>query len=453
MGFSAVKRFAALLVLALGLAVPVAAQADTPAHTDVMFVFDTTGSMGGALTEAKEEIQDAMTQIAATLPDPEFGLAEMRDYNEVNFNGFPESYLLEGFSEEAFDIGSANQPWTLKVPLTADQPAVASTLSPLSAAGGGDGPEAYGRALYETDVNPAVGWRSGARGVIVLFADNIPHDADLNDGIPNELLASSSPFYTSPDPGLDKTLGTADDLDWQSVVLPQLVTDGRPLEYVDYFGEPQYFPYWQNWTARTGGTAVKADGESLAGQIVGLVKAGATAGLPVCPAGKIRDSSNHCVVPPPPPPISNAFKIEPRISCAKGCYVVNIKIVFDSAGRVIAESVLDEAPAARTSGLASVSAKAPCAKKGKGAKPSKAARCAKPALIQKLDQPVVAGSNTLQLKLTGAGKKALNAKGKVPLKVRFTFSPTGGTPATTTTTIVAKKPAKKAGKGKPGKGK
>jgi hypothetical protein len=431
-GFSAIKRFAVLALLLLGLAVPAAAQADTPAHTDVMFVFDTTGSMGGALEEAKEEIQTAMAQIGTTLPDVEFGLAEMRDYNAVNFNGFPQTYAFEGNpSEEAFDIESENQPWTLKSPITASQAAIVSALSPLSASGGGDSPEAYGRALYETDSNPGVGWRPGARGVIVLIADNVPHDGDLNDGIPSSLFAAPSPFYTSPDPGVDNTLGTADDLDWQSVVLPKLISDGRPLEYVDYFGQPEYFPYWQNWTARTGGSALQANGESLAGQIVELVKAGAAANLPVCPAGQIRDANNHCVVPPPPPPVSNSFKIEPRISCAKGCYVVEVKIVFDSAGRVIAESVIGEEPARGSS--AGISA----AKKGKKKKPK---------LIKTLSQNVNPGPNTLKLKLTGVAKETLRKNGSVKLKVKFNFTPTGGTVKSVTHTFNVKAPAKKPAK-------
>jgi hypothetical protein len=438
-GFSAIKRFALLVVLALGLSAPAAAPADTPAHTDVMFVFDTTGSMGSALTEAKEEIQTAMTQIGATLPDVEFGLAEMRDYNAVNFNGFPLSYTtaVEG-TQNAFDIGSANQPWTLKAPITADQAGIVTALSPLTASGGGDGPEAYGRALWETDVNPSVGWRPGARGVIVLVADNVPHDGDLNEGIASDLFASPSPFYTSPDPGVDNTLGTVDDLDWQSVVLPKLVSDGRPLEYVDYFGEPEYFPYWQNWAARTGGSALEAEeGKSLAGQIVELVKAGAIANLPVCPAGQIRDSSNHCVTPPPAPPISNSFKIEPRISCAKGCYVVEVKIVFDSAGRVIAETVLNEEP---ERGRAAASA----SKKVHKPKPK--------AQIKKLSQAVNPGVNTLKLKLTGSAKKALKKKGSVKLKVKFAFTPTGGTTKSAVHTFNVKAPVKKPAK-KPASGK
>jgi hypothetical protein len=433
-GLSAVaKRFCLAAALLLGAVVFVSATpSQARASTDVMFVFDTTGSMGGALNEAAEEIQEAMTQIGASLPDTQFGLAEMRDYSAVNFNGFPTEYELEGSFEEAYDIGSGNQPWTLKLPISANQSAIASALAGLSATGGGDGPESYGRALYETDVNPAVGWRPGARGVIVLVADNLPHDADVNEGIPPEFWASDSPFYTSPDPGIDNTLGTADDLDWQNSVLQRLIVDGKPLEYVDYFGAPEYFPYWQNWTARTGGSALQANGEDLAGQIAALVKAGATAALPPCPTGLIRDASSRCVTPPPPPPPSNNFKIEPRISCAKGCYVVSVKIVFDSAGNVIAESVLDEESA--RSSTAQVSA----VKKGHKKKAK--------AQIKRLSQAVTPGVNTLRLKLTSSAKKTLKKKGSLKLKVSITFTPTGGSPKSQVHTFKVKAPAKPAKK-------
>jgi hypothetical protein len=74
---------AALCLLAAALpacVAPSAVSAATPAHTDVMFVFDISGSMSGALEEAKSEIQEAMTQINTALPDVQYGLAEVRDY-------------------------------------------------------------------------------------------------------------------------------------------------------------------------------------------------------------------------------------------------------------------------------------------------------------------------------------------------------------------------------------
>lgn len=378
--------------IAVSLSAASRASALPPAHTDVVFVFDTTGSMSGALDEAGAEIQAAMTQIGGSLPDVQFGLAEMRDYSTVNYNGASEEY--------EYDVGSTNQPWTLLAPISPNQSAVAENIKKMEADGGGDGPEAYGRALYETGTNPAVGWRPGARGVIVLIADNVPHDTELNEGIPSDVWYES-PFNTGADPGVDNTLGTPDDLDFQSVVLPKLALEGRPLEYVDYQGAPAFFPYWQNWTQRTGGSAVEAGEEgSLIPKLVAAVISGASATLPACPVGQIRDASEHCVTPPPP---SNKFVFQPRISCSKGCHVVLVKITFDSVGNVIGESIPEEEGKSGRASSATVSAKAKCPKKGKKA------ACKKP-LIKPLAQAVAAGSNTLELKLTGTAFKTLKKK-------------------------------------------
>jgi hypothetical protein len=403
------------------------ASADTPAHTDVMFVFDTTGSMGGAITEAQADIQEAMTQIASALPDPQFGLSEVSDYNEVINPG-----------EFEYDIGGSHAAWTLHVPITSNQSQISEALLKLSASGGGDSPEAYGRGLFESAANSTVGWRPGARGVIVLVADDVPHDNDLNEGIAPEFFAEESPFDTGIDPGGDNTVGTGDDLDWQGTVLQRLVTDGKPLEYVDYFGAEEYVPYWENWTSRTGGGVVKAGSSPLAAAIVDAVKAGASSALPSCPTGQVRDSNEHCVPVPPPPPPSNSFKFEPRISCSKGCHVVLVKITFDSAGNVIGESIPEEEGTASSATISAKKGKATGCAKGKGKKKG----CKPPALIKKFSQPVVAGANTLSLQLTGAAIKTLNKKGKVHLKVRFTFTPNGGAANTLEHTYTVKLPKK-----------
>jgi len=265
--------------------------------------------------------------------------------------------------------------------------------------------------------------------VIVLVADNVPHDNELNEGIPPEVWYET-PFNTGVDPGTDNTLNTGDDLDWQGTVLQRLALDGKPLEYVDYHGEEAFFPYWQNWAGRTGGSAVKAEEEgTLIPKLVAAVISGASAALPACPPGQIRDASEHCVTPP-----SNRFELVPRISCSKGCHVVLVKVTFDSAGNVIAESIPEEEGKASSS--ATAAAKAKCGKK------SKKAACKKP-LIKKLEQAVVAGTNTLKLKLTGTAIKTLAKKGKLKLKVTFNYTPTGGLPATATHTYIVKLPKKK----------
>ena len=68
-------------LLAVGFGPTVApAAAETPAHTDVLLVFDTSGSMEGQLQEAKQEIQEVIAHVNATLPDVEYGVAEVKDF-------------------------------------------------------------------------------------------------------------------------------------------------------------------------------------------------------------------------------------------------------------------------------------------------------------------------------------------------------------------------------------
>jgi hypothetical protein len=436
------RRFLITLALSVSLLLvglmPSMATA-APAHTDVMFVFDTTGSMSEALSEATEEIEEAMTSIRGELPDVDFGLAEMRDYTEVVNPGF--------FEYDNEEVGFGYQPWTLLSPIGAAEGTIKAQLSTLSAKGGGDGPEAYGRGLYESAQNPAVGWRSGARGVIILVADNVPHDNELNEGIPPEFWYEE-PFETGIDPGIDNVVGTVDDLDFQSTVLPTLIADGRPLEFVDYHGQPEYLPYWQNWAARTGGNALEAGlAGGLAAQLTTLVVAGANAPLPSCPAGTARDASEHCVTstppagpPPPPPPAppapSSSFSVVPRISCAGVCHVVLVQVTFDSAGNVVMESIIPGGAGAlsRATQAGVVQAKA------KKPKPK-----AKP-LVQRISQQVKAGANSLTLKLTAAGIAKLNKQGHLVLKLKVTFTPTGGSAKTSIVQLtVTPKPK---GKGK-----
>jgi hypothetical protein len=106
---------------------------------------------------------------------------------------------------------------------------------------------------------------------------------------------------------------------------------------------------------------------------------------------------------------------------------VLVKITFDSAGNVVAESIPEEEA---TSSVAQLSAK----KKGKRKKP-------KPQ-FKRLTQPVSAGVNTLKLKLTPSAQKTLRKTGKLKMKVRITFTPTGGTAKAKVQTLKAKLPPK-----------
>ena len=280
---------AALLLVGIG---PTAgdAAADAPAHTDVMLVFDTSASMESVLESAKAEIKEVIASVNGALPDVHYGVAEVRD--------FP--------PDEATAAEATEKPWKLDVPLTSDLGAVQAGIEPLFAFGGFDFPESYGRALWETDTNPNVGWRSGARHVIILVADNVPHDNDLDEGIPESQWAPEgipAPWNTKEElPGAWGIPGTqmtpSVNRDFQNT-LQELANDGKPLGMVDFRGvETGYLPYWEHWAALTGGQALLGGGGAgvLSASLTTLIVSRATAALPACPAGQFRDAGGTCVV-------------------------------------------------------------------------------------------------------------------------------------------------------------
>lgn len=130
-------------------ALEVAAKAD--ARIDVVFVLDTTGSMGGLIEGAKEKIWAIANQIATATPRPKIrmGLVAYRDRGD--------EYV------------------TKLTPLTEDLDAVYSALMGLAAGGGGDGPESVNQAVAE-----AVGrfeWDRGAGTLRMMYlvGDAPPH--------------------------------------------------------------------------------------------------------------------------------------------------------------------------------------------------------------------------------------------------------------------------------------
>lgn len=282
--YALLGAMAALLAVSFGPTVAPAA-AETPAHTDVMLLFDTSGSMNEQLEEAKKEIQEVIAHVNATLPDAQFGVAEVRDFGPSVYD-----------PEESF-------PWKLDQPLTSSVTSVSNAINPLTASGGGDPPESYGRALWETDTNPNVGWRAGARHIIVLIADNVPHDDNLDEGLPESAWAPEgrpAPWNTGEElPGTWNIPGTQ----WTSSVnrnfqstLGELASDGKTLGMVDFRDtETGYLPYWEYWAGLTGGQALPGGSKELASKVTTLIETRATTALPPCPAGQVRNAGGVCI--------------------------------------------------------------------------------------------------------------------------------------------------------------
>lgn len=294
------------------------AHAVVPEKTDIMFVLDTSGSMTYPLEEIKGELNALVSNSEATLPNVEFGIASVEDIPgyengtmvSENIHGEPTPTSETGFEKDA------EKPWALWQPLTNNAEAIANALNGLSGEEvkhfGGDGPEAYGRALYETATNQLVGWRPGAHHEIVLIADNVPHMPDANEGIPGALTNPETDRFDSwPDTGEEPEgqwgipgtrWKTGESLEFHKV-LTKLDIEEKPLLMVDYLHtknpiqeEPWvYTPYWEVWAAATGGQAISNEegSELLAEKLIPLI-------LPPCPAGYERTARTPCVAIPAP---------------------------------------------------------------------------------------------------------------------------------------------------------
>jgi len=265
---------AAVLLFGLFGVTAQGARAAAPAKTDILLMFDTTGSMGSALSAAAAQVTALTGNIDSRLPDVQYGVAEVRDYAK-------------------YDSGTDPYAYKVNQAITADRGAVTAAINTLVAKGGGDSPEAYGGALAAATAGTGFGWRPGARRLVVLIADNVPHDDDLNLGIPADKQTQASPWNTGADPGPDGAVGTADDIDWQTL-LDTMAYNGVSLAYVLFKGNSTYLPYWNIWATRTGGAAVDATDSDLGTKIADLAATGATTELPACPVGSARDAAGIC---------------------------------------------------------------------------------------------------------------------------------------------------------------
>ena len=123
-----------------------------PDFLDLVFVLDTTGSMGDELAWLTRELRGIVGAAARTAPgvDIRYGLVVYRDQGD--------EYVVKNYG------------------FTASQSAMVSLLRAQTADGGGDYPEAAAAAL-QTGV--ALNWRRGkGERLLIHIADAPPHDGD-----------------------------------------------------------------------------------------------------------------------------------------------------------------------------------------------------------------------------------------------------------------------------------
>ncbi len=159
-----------------------------PPKPDIIFLADTTGSMGPAIANVQANISAIMTSVNGSVSDAQFGAAQYRD---------------EG-SAPLFNIDQA---------VTANTSAVDTAVGTWTAGGGGDIPEAQINALFELGTNGGVGFRSGSTRIVVWFGDSSGHDPSNGRTLANAIAALTGagirviavPVSTSFGDGLDAT--------------------------------------------------------------------------------------------------------------------------------------------------------------------------------------------------------------------------------------------------------
>lgn len=140
---------------------------DSRPKVELVFVLDTTGSMGGLIQTAKEKIWSIATTMASAQNAPEIriGLVAYRDRGDA--------YV------------------TRVVDLSEDLDTLYATLMDFRADGGGDGPEAVNEALY--DAIHKISWSQDPQSykVVFLVGDAPPH-MDYQDDVkyPQTLAAA-----------------------------------------------------------------------------------------------------------------------------------------------------------------------------------------------------------------------------------------------------------------------
>ena len=242
---------------------------DIPPKVDVLLVMDLSGSMGGELSEVKNQMTDIIGNLTE-IPDVDLqmGLISHEDYGQGSsptetYDSRPtcnyiSTYGLTSQGDEAFRIDQ---------PMTETFTDVETAVNTMTLKYGYDFPESYARVVWELGQSDSgIGFRDDAFKVAVMFLDAVPHDCDLtNDG---EITVS--PSVTGIDPGRDAIIGTADDIDWDSDAIPAAQSGNVKLIVFDSSSnfEPSAFTdFWETWAIATGGAyhQIRTNGVPFAG--------------------------------------------------------------------------------------------------------------------------------------------------------------------------------------------
>jgi len=125
---------------------------EIPPNPDIVFLADTTGSMGGAIANVIANATAVMNTVKASQSSAQFGVAEYRDRGDIFV-------------------------WQLNQNLTPTVATAQGAINTWNASGGGDFPE--GQMVALTQIATAINWRPGSTRILVWFGDAPGHDPRL----------------------------------------------------------------------------------------------------------------------------------------------------------------------------------------------------------------------------------------------------------------------------------
>jgi hypothetical protein len=121
----------------------------TSNNIEIVFSFDTTGSMYPCLTQVRRKIKNTVTRLIDEIPLIKIGIIAHGDYCDEG-----STYVTKIFN------------------ISGDVDAICDFVQNVEPTGGGDAPECYELVLHESQ---SLSWSKSATKSLVLIGDDIPH--------------------------------------------------------------------------------------------------------------------------------------------------------------------------------------------------------------------------------------------------------------------------------------
>jgi len=206
---------------------------------DILFSFDTTNSMSEILNEANLNINKIINNLIINYNGVSF------NFGVISYSDYPAFYPSYCGYKNGYGVPTVDYAYYLNQPITSDTYQIITAINSLNLGNGFDAPDDYTRIFYETYNDTNIGWRIDSQKILINFADSIPHDCNLNEGIYEGV------WSTGVDPGPDEIIDTDDDLSLLDVLSTMNLND---ITLIECHSSTNYLDYWEYWTSLTGGS-------------------------------------------------------------------------------------------------------------------------------------------------------------------------------------------------------